>query len=183
MLRVAQGEVALAQGRFAEAVAAFRGALDGTSDPSIPRKLAAALEAGGDAEGAEAVLRQALRSGFHGASQVAFYGDLVDLLRRAGRDTEIVELLETATARHPDSAALWFYLGAAQGRLGSLDQALLSYERSVSLAEDPLALKTLAMLVLHLHGDRAASTALLRRSLRANPEQEDVRQLLGLESG
>ena len=180
VLDAARGDLALAQGRFDQAAGFFRAArARGVGDPTLPRKLAQALASQGRLDAAESVLREALDAEPRPRDQVPFYGDLAELLQQQGRDREIVETLQPVTEAHPEFASLWFSLGAAHGRLGDLEKALSSYERSVALEENPLTLKTLAMLVLHLRDDRPRATALLRRSLVADPSQDDVRALLG----
>ena len=105
------------------------------------------------------------------------------MLQGQGRDPEAVALLEEATRKVPRSARLWGMLGAAQGRAGRPDAAILAYERSVALSPTPLACNTLAALVVSNGGDRARAAALWRQSLALDPNQPQIRQFLRAHGG
>ncbi|MDA8019117.1 MAG: alkaline phosphatase family protein [Thermoanaerobaculia bacterium] len=183
-LETARGEIALAGGRFGDAAAHFAAALQRNADDIIlARKLAQAHLGGRRLSAAEAALRNALETAKHPVDRAGVFGDLSLVLQQHGDDGGVIQLLVSATAELPDAANLWSLLGAAYGRSGDLEAAMTAYERSVAIDDHPLALKTLAALVLHLRGDRRLAMELLRRSLLVDPDQDDARSLLAELSG
>ncbi|MEM7357022.1 MAG: tetratricopeptide repeat protein, partial [Acidobacteriota bacterium] len=180
VLAAADADLALAQARYPAAVRLFRRAIEhNASDPVLERKLAQALVANGDSLAAEAALRRALDKAKSPADRGGVFGDLALLLQQQGRDGQVVTLLQQATEELPRAANLWALLGAAHGRLEALEASLAAYQRSSELAEHPMTLKTLAVLLLHLRGEQQQAADLLRRSLALQPGQADVEQLLG----
>ncbi len=189
-LAPAEADIALSQGNFEEALRLLSFARENSpGDVTVARKLAQALAATGSPTGAQELLSGLLSSSVNALSPLDrswVTGDLALIFQARGQDSRVVKLLESALERRdiavlneaPRAANLLALLGAAHGRLGNLHAARDAYEQSVALEEHPLALKTLALLVNRLDGDRDRAVALLKRSLQLLPGQRDVEQLL-----
>jgi tetratricopeptide (TPR) repeat protein len=178
-LAVARADLALTRGERDQAVSLLRAASSTSpADSGLLRKLGQALAAARSFAEAESVLRKAITEARTAADVEGGYGELSLVLTGQGRDRDGCELLETGVARLQSSAALWGMLGAARGRLGDLDGAIVAYERSVELRPTALACKTLAALLFEERKDRVRAVALWRQSLDLDPTQAEVRSFL-----
>jgi tetratricopeptide (TPR) repeat protein len=94
---------------------------------------AAAREAEGDADGAEAGYRRAIESD---RTYLDAYLNLGCLLSECGRYDDAIEVWRNALLENPDHHLLHFNLGVALEDSGRLEQALISYRRSIELKHD-----------------------------------------------
>ena len=53
---------------------------------------------------------------------------------KAGRDDQAYELAHEATTKYPDNPEAWYYLGQIQGKMGNVDEMVISFDKSVALA-------------------------------------------------
>jgi predicted Zn-dependent protease len=177
-LDLVRGDLAMARRDPAAAVRFYRSAAGSRqNDAGIRRKLGKASAASGDLPGAETAFTEAVAVATDTDREGA-YGDLATFYQFAEREADCLATLEKATRALPSSAALWAALGAAQGRASRPQEALASYERSVSISPTPLSLKTLAALVFELKKDRPRAVELWKRSLALQPAQPDVQAFL-----
>ncbi len=130
------------RGRYAEAVGAWRKALDVSPDEELThRNLGMALMlSGGDREEAELHLQRAAELKARSAvrldpARAAAWNDLGALLLRAGKTEEAVAEFRRALSLDPGSAAAHCNLGAALAKMGAWDEAAAEVSRA--LAIDP----------------------------------------------
>jgi tetratricopeptide (TPR) repeat protein len=94
---------------------------------------AAAREAEGDLDGAEAGYRRVIESD---RTYLDAYLNLGCLLSESGRYDEAIEVWRQALLETPDHHLLHFNLGVALEDAGRLEQALIAYRRCLELKHD-----------------------------------------------
>lgn len=162
------GNVLCAQGRTAEAVAAFQAALRAApAHPVVQLNLGTAwLRAGRFAE-AEGPLRCAL-DGLPDA--VAPTINLSLVLNGMGRARDAANLLEGATRRLPREAALAFNLGNARKALDDLDGADAAYRAALAIDPDHAAAWCNLAVVAAERGNRDAAETAYRAAIARDPD-------------
>lgn len=179
---VLEGEQALREGRFEDAILALEAASIREPRAAVHLLLAEAREAGGDEEGAIDELRLALHLEPEGLeSRVA----LVERLLRARRRAEALDLCEPGIGSGA-SVALRLRFAHCLMELGCTSQAVAQYEEALlSRPRDPGILSTLG-LAQASSGDFAAADASYSRALESNPHCVEAlhnRALLRREQG
>jgi predicted O-linked N-acetylglucosamine transferase (SPINDLY family) len=153
-----------AQGRFAEAIAAYETVLaHAPAHPGLQNNLGLALEAAGEPERALAAYRAALatRPG-HRQS----LGNLAHLLCRLRRYAEAATLCEEYLRRFPDAdATIWVDLGICQHHARDYDGAEASFARALTLAPEDAVILTNLGSVLVDGEDFERAEALLTRAV------------------
>jgi tetratricopeptide (TPR) repeat protein len=92
----------------------------------------------------------------------------------------LVEVLPDLLAENPDHIETMINLGIALAALDRLDDAIVLHRRAVELApDDSRALVALAVTMHKQPYDAAALEALCRRTLSINPDNLDMRTMLG----
>jgi tetratricopeptide (TPR) repeat protein len=148
--------------RFAQAVHVLRAAAAGDArDPQVRRVLGLALEASGDAAGAETAFREAIRLGGTSAPNEDPAIDYGVFLYRGGKAEEALDPLQAAVRRYPDAARARLELGCVLLSLDRLDEAALQLERAIAL--DPQGAR--GHLLLGKVYQRQGKTELARREL------------------
>ena len=137
--------------------------------PTLTRQYAHALNAAGDADGAEATLKAALNAAYD-ADLVASYGAL-----RSSRPAEQLASAERWLAAHPNDPALTLALGRLSLAAGERDKAFEHLEASFKAAPTPDCCAELGQ--LHLEsGQFERGRTLLQRALTrptgGHPTQE-----------
>ena len=137
--------------------------------PTLTRQYAHALDAAGDADGAEATLKAALNATYD-TDLVASYGAL-----RSSRPAEQLASAERWLAAHPNDPALALALGRLSLAAGERDKAFEHLEASFKAAPTPDCCAELGQ--LHLEsGQFEHGRALLQRALTrptgGHPTQE-----------
>ncbi|HYG64684.1 MAG TPA: tetratricopeptide repeat protein [Thermoanaerobaculia bacterium] len=158
----ARGHVVLATsafraGRFAEAAAEYRKALEGNpDDPLVWGDLGTTLERLGDAAGAEQSYRRALELAPEDGRARQSLGTL---LASRGRAREGIEHLEAAVRLLPGSRDARFNLARALAETGEPTKALEQYDQVLALAPQDLGAryqKGMMLLALGRPGDAVA---------------------------
>ena len=148
-------------GKLEEAAAAYRQALQATSQPSATLLYFAGLAYGGLGQPAKAqtLLRQAVALSPRGDYMLAHGNALATL----GRHKAAIAVLRDATALDPNSAALWFNLGNSCMAASKPREAAEAFARALEI--DPLITQALANLAAALleHQDYPGFAALLGR--------------------
>lgn len=142
----ALGAALAERGLAAPALRMFESATGGGKETTaLTNNLAGALAQTGDLEGAEALLRDALRDN---PQQPDVAVNLAGLLLQTNRATGALNLLEGAVTSQPDDARAWELLGSARLTLGRTKEAENAYRRSVALdRSSPSAAENLASLL------------------------------------
>jgi tetratricopeptide (TPR) repeat protein len=166
-VRELRGTILLRRGRTVQGLADLRAAvaIDPWS-PSAQEDLAGALEAWGDAAGAEKALRTALDLV---PDRPASLGRLARLLLSQGRADEAIPLLERLCALQPRDLRARSDLATSLVRVRRLDRARVLFEEI--LAQDPRHLVALATLgsMEEAEGRPDAARRLFERYLETNP--------------
>lgn len=133
-VHILRGATAFRAGRYADAAAAFRTAVDANPE-SLPAliNLAAALAALGDSEAAAERLRRAIE--IDPDNPTARF-NLGTLLGQAGDLRAAAEQLRVAAARAPEDLAIRMQLADALAAAGLDAEALLHYQAAVGLAPE-----------------------------------------------
>jgi tetratricopeptide (TPR) repeat protein len=138
--------------------------------------LAVVRESAGNMNGAETALRRVLEiDPDHGGAMAnlgAFYG-------RHGRADDAVPLLQRALRIEPANQEARINLGTALARLGRADEAAAEFERAVEGGSRDVGVYNA---LARIHGERGnlpAAAGWLRRSLEIDPDQQQIRELLG----
>jgi arylsulfatase A-like enzyme/Flp pilus assembly protein TadD len=171
-----RGKTLTVLGRHEEARLAFGQALRvAPDDPEALEGLADLALARGDL--AEARLRlDALAARDPGDARVALKYGVV--LVRTGEIDRAISVFRAVTEREPANAEAAVNLGGALAKSGRPAEALPYFERAVRAGAKGTALwNGLAMARLET-GNREGAAAALRESLRANPNQPQIRELL-----
>jgi tetratricopeptide (TPR) repeat protein len=160
-------------GRFDEAIAEYRKALEGRDDPSIRLNLVRALHKAGRPEEA-ATEAEVVLTAVPGHRDTALL--LADCRLRLGQDLKVVELLEPAAKAAPDDKAVAFLLGSA---LLNLDRATDAQQVMDRLFRDGSAEAHVLMGTLHSRrGEFALALAEFERARASNPSLPLVSFLL-----
>jgi tetratricopeptide (TPR) repeat protein len=183
------GDVALAEKRHAEAVAAYRRALALDAGASaIQERLARALEAQGDRSGAAAARAKA------GPVEPAFGDPLVQGIFSPGSTDPVAQALSLAAqARHaearalldaalkatPDASALLAASARVEGDAGRLDIARSRASAALRAAPDDASVLVTVALLAELEGKDSEALAGYERAVRADLEHAEARLLLG----
>ncbi len=178
------------RGRYAEAVAAWRKALDANPDEELThRNLGMALAlSGGDREEGERHLQRAAELKARSAvrldpARAAAWNDLGALLLRSGKAREAVPELRRAVSLDPGFAAARCNLGAALAKTGAPDEA--AAEVSKALALDPRyapAHYHLGQVMLE-RGNPDEAIASWRRALEITPDYPEASDSLATALG
>ncbi len=172
-----RGKALTALGRHDEARQAFEQALRATpDDPDALEGLADLALARGDV--ADARLRlDALAARDPGDSRVALKHGVV--LVRNGEIDQAIGVFRNVVEREPANAEAAVDLGGALAKSGRPAEAVAYFERAIAAgAKGPVVWNGLAMARLE-SGNQAGAAEALRESLRAKPDQPNIRELLG----
>ena len=170
------GKTLTAAGRNDEARAAFEKALATVpDDPDALEGLADLALARGDVAEAQARLAN-LQARDAADSRVALKHGVV--LVRTGQVEQAIAVFRGVLQREPGNAEAALDLGGALAKTGRPVEAVPLFEQAVrSGAKGPVVWNSLAMARLET-GDRAGAAAALRESLRARPDQANIKDLL-----
>jgi choline-sulfatase len=171
-----QGKTLTALGRTDDARQAFERALSAApDDPDALEGLADLALARGDT--ADAALRlAALSARDPGDSRVALKRGVV--LVRGGDLEQAIALFRSVAEGEPSNAEAALDLGGALAKAGRAAEAVGWFERAIAAgARSPVAWNGLAMARLET-GNQAGAADALRESLRAKPDQPNIRELL-----
>ncbi len=125
----------------------------------------------GTMQQAEDAYRQALE---RDPDFVPAYANLADLLRRTGRDSQALALLESGLARRPEAAALHHSMGLLQVGRGDMTAALAALERAASLAPESARFAYVHAIALNSTGDRMRALQTLRDAAEWHPFDRDI---------
>ena len=172
----AQGKVLAAMARHRDAAVAFERARSiAGDDAEALAGLADAALAAGDLLAARGWLER-LRARDADDPRTAMKLGVV--LVRLGQVHEALPLLRLSAERQPRDVDAVVAFGGALAKTGRLREAIACFERAVAAgAASPTVWNSLAMARLE-SGDRAGAVAALRASLRARPDQADIREML-----
>jgi tetratricopeptide (TPR) repeat protein len=169
------------KGRYAEAVVAWRKALDANPDEELAqRNLGMALMlSGGDPEEAGRHLRLAAELKARSAVRLdpenaAAWNNLGALLLRSGNAQQAVVEFRHAVSLDPDSASSHCNLGAALMKTGALDEAASEAKKALAIdARYASAHYQLGQVMLEL-GNPDAAIAAWRRALEITPDYPEA---------
>ena len=172
-VRILRGRTAFRAGRYGDAAAEFRAAVESDPDDVAARvNLGSALGQAGDRVGAIHQYRAAL--GLDPDNAAASF-NLGALLLREGAPAQAVEHLRRAADRLPGDAEVQLELGRALAATGQAQQALGALERAAELApfhEDARMAEVQLLVALGRYGDAVErldhAHALQPRSVRIN---------------
>ncbi len=100
------------------------------------------------------------------------------VLVRLGQVEAALPLLRFSADRQPRDVDAVLAFGGALAKTGRAREAVACFERAVAAgAASPIVWNSLAMARLE-SGDQAGAVAALRASLRARPDQADIREML-----
>lgn len=170
------GQVLLAQGRSAEAVAPLQATAQISRDPAVEMLLARALANLGCTSEALALLRQATarRPGF----EMAFL-ELGDQLGKAGRFDEAQAAVEAGLACFPRSAALRMSLGYSRQHRNDRSGARALFAQILAEAPRRHDAKLALANLMVLDGDYTQAASLFRLALDQRPDDPMTRIALG----
>jgi len=100
--------------------------------------------------------------------------NLVDLLRRDGRNEEASNLLGDAINRIPDSGTLWFSQGLHFIRLGETKAGLASLKEAATLEKEGSRHRYVYAIALNDTGDKPAAMKMLESVNASHPGQPDI---------
>ena len=100
--------------------------------------------------------------------------NLVDLLRRTGKDDEASTLLETSLALVPDSGNLWFSQGLHLIRLGDTESGLESLKRAAALEQEGSRHRYVYAVALNDTGAKVQALSVLEALNTSHPGQPDI---------
>lgn len=168
-----------AQGRLAEAAAAFRRASDIAPDAvdALLGQGQCSLELG-DFEDARDCFEIAIA---HDPAAAAAHRGLGCLLRLSGAAAEAVRVLQAACAQLPADADLAFELALSLNQQGDTDAAIAAYERALAIDPRHLgALVNLGLVYLAQRGDPSRAQALFGAARAAWPQSVAAQANYGL---
>ena len=139
--------------------------------PSVQLQLANFWLDRGNTKNAENALREALVLNDQLEPAIV---NLVDLLRRDGRDEEASLLLDESLRRIPESGSLWFSQGLHFIRLGETAQGLASLKEAASLEGEGSRHRYVYAIALNDTGDKAAAMKTLESVNASHPGQPDI---------
>jgi choline-sulfatase len=172
-----QGKTLTALGRTGEARQAFERALAASpDDPDALEGLADLALARGDTADA-GVRLAALSARDPGDTRVALKRGVV--LVRSGDLEQAIVIFRGVAEREPSNSEAAVDLGGALAKAGRPAEAVPWFERAISAgARAPLVWNGLAMARLET-GNQGGAIEALRESLKAKPDQPNIRELLG----
>jgi len=172
----AQGKVLAAMARHRDAAAAFERARSmGGDDAEALAGLADAALAAGDLAAARGWLER-LRA--RDAEDPRTAMKLGVVLVRLGQAEAALPLLRFSAERQPGDVDAVVAFGGVLAKTGRVREAVACFERAVAAgAASPIVWNSLAMARLE-SGDQAGAVAAFRASLRARPDQADIREML-----
>jgi Tfp pilus assembly protein PilF len=139
--------------------------------PSVQMQLASFWLDRGDSEQALTALEEAVHLNPQLEPAVV---NLVDLLRRTGKDDEASALLETSLALVPDSGNLWFSQGLHLIRLGDTESGLESLKRAAALEREGSRHRYVYAVALNDTGAKAQALSVLEALNASHPGQPDI---------
>ena len=139
--------------------------------PSVQLQLANFWLARRDSEKAEMALKYAMRQNPQLEPAII---NLVDLLRRQGRNEEASELLQVSLATMPTAGTLWFAKGLHDIRGGDREAGLKALQRAAELEEDGSRHRYVFAVALYDTGEEERAFAVLERLNQTHPGQPDV---------
>ena len=139
--------------------------------PSVQLQVANFWIDRGDSTKAMAALEEALRLNPQLEPAIV---NLVDILRREGKNDEASALLSSALARIPDSGSLWFSQGLHLIRLGQTDEALVSLKKAAELEDQGSRHRYVYAIALNDTGSGPEAMSVLERLNASLPGQPDV---------
>lgn len=139
--------------------------------PSVHLQLANFWNDRDDSEKATAALEEALRLNPELEPAIV---NLVDILRRDGKNDEASALLSSAIDRIPDSGSLWFSQGLHLIRLGQTDKAIVSLKRAAELENEGSRHRYVYAIALNDTGSGPEAMSILEDLNRSLPGQPDV---------
>jgi tetratricopeptide (TPR) repeat protein len=161
-------------GRYDEAIAEYRKALDVEEDPSVRQNLALSLLKTGRLEEAAEEAARVLQAQAGNRNMILV---TADCRLRLGQDEKVVELLKPVAEADPESKAVAYMLGTALLNLGRTEEAQVVMDR-VFRDDSPEARLLLGAMQAR-RGDTAAAVALYEKALAANPRIPLAHFLLG----
>jgi tetratricopeptide (TPR) repeat protein len=170
---VANAAVMLREGRFDDAVAALKSALQqNPGNVDAMRYLAGAyFTRKVHLDDAEALLRQATRTA---PDFTAAWLLLGPVLIERNKYLDAVEAFRAATRLAPDDPEAWMGLGNAHARASQVEEAARAFARAVALDPDMPGSQMGYAHVLKTLGDQPASIAAYREAIRAKPDFGEV---------
>jgi tetratricopeptide (TPR) repeat protein len=170
---VANAAVMLREGRFDDAVAALKSALQqNPGNVDAMRYLAGAyFTRKVHLDDAEALLRQATRTA---PDFTAAWLLLGPVLIERNKYLDAVEAFRAATRLSPDDPEAWMGLGNAHARASQVEEAARAFARAVALDPDMPGSQMGYAHVLKTLGDQPASIAAYREAIRAKPDFGEV---------
>jgi tetratricopeptide (TPR) repeat protein len=173
-----EGLLLKAEGRKADAIAAFENAL--VVDPNLASALwnlsDLLFENPGSLDRSDALLVGAFGAGLPEGPKFLI-GRAIGY-QRAGQVARSVKLLEEAVKARPEEIELWLFLGRYHVEAGECPAAVRDFERATRLAPRNAGAFASLGLARACTGDRVAARRELERSLELDPTQMPVRAYL-----
>lgn len=139
--------------------------------PSVQLQLANFWIDRGDSTQATAALEEALRLNSQLEPAIV---NLVDILRRDGKNEEASALLSRSIERIPESGSLWFSQGLHLIRLGHTTEGLVSLKRAAELENEGSRHRYVYAIALNDTGSESEAMSVLERLNASLPGQPDV---------
>jgi len=139
--------------------------------PSVQLQLANFWIDRGDSTKATAALEEALRLNSQLEPAIV---NLVDILRRDGKNEEASALLSRSIERTPESGSLWFSQGLHLIRLGHTTEGLVSLKRAAELENEGSRHRYVYAIALNDTGSKSEAMSVLERLNASLPGQPDV---------
>lgn len=139
--------------------------------PSVQLQLANFWIDRGDSTKATAALEEALRLNSQLEPAIV---NLVDILRRDGKNEEASALLSRSIERIPESGSLWFSQGLHLIRLGHTTEGLVSLKRAAELENEGSRHRYVYAIALNDTGSESEAMSVLERLNASLPGQPDV---------
>ena len=139
--------------------------------PSVQLQLANFWIDRGDSTKATAALEEALRLNSQLEPAIV---NLVDILRRDGKNEEASALLSRSIERTPESGSLWFSQGLHLIRLGHTTEGLVSLKRAAELENEGSRHRYVYAIALNDTGSKSEAMSVLETLNASLPGQTDV---------
>ena len=139
--------------------------------PSVQLQLANFWIDRGDSTKATAALEEALRLNSQLEPAIV---NLVDILRRDGKNEEASALLSRSIERTPGSGSLWFSQGLHLIRLGHTTEGLVSLKRAAELENEGSRHRYVYAIALNDTGSKSEAMSVLETLNASLPGQTDV---------
>ena len=139
--------------------------------PSVQLQLANFWIDRGDSTKATAALEEALRLNSQLEPAIV---NLVDILRRDGKNEEASALLSRSIERIPESGSLWFSQGLHLIRLGHTTEGLVSLKRAAELENEGSRHRYVYAIALNDTGSKSEAMSVLETLNASLPGQTDV---------